>query len=82
MESGILKLNQIVISEIILEYNPGAITAKYATDSIKDIIEAGTTDLSNYDTLVHFTPIKYQTIWAVDLTNTFMASYDFNFFII
>jgi len=77
MEGGILKLNQRVISEIILEDSPGAITVRYAIDSIKDIINAGTaTDLSD-----NLTPIECKPIWAVDLTDTYMSAYDFNVFI-
>ena len=83
MNRGILKLNQRVTSEkIMLECIPGAISVKYAIDSINDIIKAGTTDLSNNFTLFHFTPIKCEPIWAVDLTCTSMSPYDFNYFII
>jgi hypothetical protein len=87
MEEGILRLDQKVVPELILSDSPGAITVRYAIDSIKDIIHPVTilSERSSFESTSNeesaiLTRIICQPIWAVDLSNTFMSSSDFKIF--
>ena len=101
MEDGILKLNQEIVPELILSECPGAITLRYAVDSIKDLISdhhnssertsvesasdpdgkslsfVANTEVSE---LISAQVRNSRLIWAVDISKTFMRSYDLEIF--
>ncbi len=87
IEDGILKLDQKVKSPEILSDFTGAVSLRYAVDSIKDlIITPPLSERSSYGSTEHealdHSVIQYRAVWAVDLTGTHMSTNDFSTFMI
>jgi hypothetical protein len=64
LEEGVLKIDQRVVSSIIIEYSPEAITVDYLKRNLKAYEEDG----------------ALKKVWAVDLRGTYMSSEDFQSF--
>lgn len=87
IEEGILKLDQKVKSPEILSDFTGAISIRYAVDSIKDIIlTPPLSERSSYESTEHeasdHSAIHHKATWAVDLTGTHMDINDFSTFMV
>lgn len=87
IENGILKLNQNVKPAEIVDDFAGAVTLRYAIDSIVEIIKYSTkserssyasTEIENSD----HSDSQSTGIWAVDLNGTYMRSSDLSVFLI
>lgn len=87
IEDGILKLDQKVKSPEILSEFIGAVSLRYAVDSIKDIIVTPPlSQRSSYGSTEHeasdHSIIHYKAMWAVDLSGTHMCTNDFSTFMV
>ncbi len=85
IEDGILKLDQKVKPAMILSDFPGAVTVRYAIDSIKDIIATPPlSERSSYESTEHevsdSSVVIPKPIWALDLSGTYLSAGDFSTF--
>ena len=87
LEEGIIKLDQKVAPDEIINEFPGAVTVQYAIESIKDLIATPPlSERSSHGSITHeeleHSVVVYKPTWAVDLSKTYMSNKDFSTFMI